>query len=196
VFSAAPLYIRESLVFPYAEGLAFQDAVLRKMGRNAFSYVFQHAPDSTQQILHPSAYLDRAIPQTPAVPTLPDAKGFRKLADGTLGELDYRVLLTDYAGKEEAEPAAAHLAGSAYLLAEHKRDKHPVLAIVSTWDSAESARAFFQLYRRVLEKKWKKFELGSETGANLEGLGDSGYFRVSLDGAAVSSVEGWPAPLH
>jgi hypothetical protein len=36
VFSQAPLYIRESLVFPYSDGLAFQDAVFRKLGSEAF----------------------------------------------------------------------------------------------------------------------------------------------------------------
>ena len=196
VFSASPPYIRESLVFPYSQGLAFQDAVFRKLGRQGFSQVFQHAPDSTQQILHPAAYFDHATAKIPAMPPLPDSKNVRKLADGTLGELDYRVLLTEYAGKEDAEPAAAHLAGSFYQLSEQKRDKRPVLALVSNWDSPDSGRAFFDLYRRVLEKKWKKLEISRQTETSIEGFGDSGYFRLSLEGAAVSSVEGWPSPLH
>ena len=196
VFSGAPLYIRESLVFPYAQGLAFQDAVFRKLGRDSFGYVFQHAPVSTREILHPSAYLDHDGSKIPAMPELPDSKSFRKLAEGTLGELDYRVLLTDYAGKEEAEPAAAHLTGSVYQLSEHKRDKQPVLALVSTWDSTDAARAFFRLYRRVLEKKWKQAEIERETESSLEGRGDSGYFRVTLERTTVSSIEGWPSPLH
>ena len=56
VFSQAPLYIRESLVFPYAEGLAFQDAVFRKLGKEAFSEVFLRPPLSSGQILHPERY--------------------------------------------------------------------------------------------------------------------------------------------
>jgi hypothetical protein len=196
VFSTSPLYIRESLVFPYAQGLAFQDEVFRKMGRDSFGYLFQRAPVSTHQILHPSAYLDQAVPAMPALPRLQETKGLHALAGGTLGELDYRVLLTDYIGKEEAEPAAAHLSGSVYQLAEQKRDKRPVLAFISTWDSPAAARTFLQLYHRVLEKKWKKTEIERETETSLEGLGDSGYFRVSLEGATVSTVEGWPSPLH
>jgi hypothetical protein len=132
----------------------------------------------------------------PALPRLQETKGLHALAGGTLGELDYRVLLTDYIGKEEAEPAAAHLSGSVYQLAEQKRDKRPVLAFISTWDSPAAARTFLQLYHRVLEKKWKKTEIERETETSLEGLGDSGYFRVSLEGATVSTVEGWPSPLH
>src|SRR5262249_41831185 len=33
VYQSAPLYFRESLVFPYTEGLRFQDAVFRKLGQ-------------------------------------------------------------------------------------------------------------------------------------------------------------------
>ena len=53
VFSKAPLYIRESLTFPYVSGMLFQNAVFEKLGRESFSEVFVHPPVSTQQILHP-----------------------------------------------------------------------------------------------------------------------------------------------
>jgi len=88
------------------------------------------------------------------------------------------------------------LSGSVYQLSEQKRDKRPVLALISTWDSPAAARTFLQLYHRVLEKKWKKTEIELETETSLQGLGDSGYFRVSLEGVTVSTVEGWPSPLH
>ena len=53
VLDKTPLYMRESLLFPYNQGARFQDAVYRKMGRDAFEAVFAQAPTSTQQILHP-----------------------------------------------------------------------------------------------------------------------------------------------
>ena len=197
VFAQAPLYIRESLVFPYSQGLAFQDAVFRKMGQDGFSLVFRRAPVSTQQILHPDKYLDQTAPDLPRLPRLPSSKGFRTLASGTLGELDFRLLLTQYLEKADAEPAAAHFAGGVYELLEHKREKYPVLAFASTWDSEESAKNFFQLYQRVLAKKWKKLEVEPKTGAtSLEGRGDSGYFRVWLEAATVTSIEGWQSPLR
>ena len=40
VYSSAPLYIQESLVFPYNHGILFMDAVFRKLGRAAFDEVF------------------------------------------------------------------------------------------------------------------------------------------------------------
>ena len=111
VFSKAPRYIRESLVFPYSDGMLFQNAVYHKLGREAFTQVFRQAPASTQQIIHPERYLAHSSPMIPDSPAVPGAHDLRELAEGSLGEFDFRVLLTEYTSKEEGEQAAAHLAG-------------------------------------------------------------------------------------
>src|SRR5579864_2081374 len=158
VFSSAPPYIRESLVFPYTDGMLFQNSVYKKLGREAFSEVFRKPPTSTQQILHPDRYLSHSAPEIPDPPAAPAPRELRKLADGSLGEFDFRVLLSQYATKEEGEQTAAHLSGGSYTLFEYKHDKAPVLAFASTWDSEESATKYLALYRRVLEGKWKKLD--------------------------------------
>ncbi len=196
VFSKAPLYIRESLVFPYSGGMLFQNAVFQRLGRASFSEVFVHPPTSTQQILHPDLYLASHAPSIPSVPRVPDSRAFRKLADGNLGEFDYRVLLSQNGADEEGKKAAAHVAGSSYALLEHKRGKFPVLVVASTWDSEESARNYFELYRQVLRGKWKTFEVETDTASELTGKGDSGHFRIWVEGATVNQIEGWKSPLH
>ena len=118
----------------------------------------------------------------PNPPPLPESREFRKLADGTLGELDFRVLLSQYTTAAEGEALAAHLAGGSYELFEHKREKFPVLGVASTWDSPESARKYFEQYRKVMQGKWKKLEIAKEMPEMVEGHGDSGYFRVWMDG--------------
>jgi hypothetical protein len=196
VFSKAPLYIRESLVFPYAGGMTFQNAVFRKLGRESFAEVFVHPPDSTQQILHPELYLEHRAPSIPAPPRVERPHDFRKLVEGNLGEFDFRVLLSQYAGREEGQRAAAHLAGSSYALLEHKRDKSPVILYASTWDSEESAGKYFELCRQILRGKWKTLEIDSDSATALAGRGDSGHFRIWLEGATVNQIEGWNSPLH
>ena len=190
VFSKAPLYIRESLVFPYAQGMMFQNALFRKLGRESFAEVFTNPPVSTQQILHPDLYIDHRAPHVPDPPEPSNVKDFRKLAGGSLGELDLRVLLTQYAGKEDGPEAATHLDGGAYLLLEHKREKYPVLSFATTWDSEDAARKYVDLYRRVLQGKWKSVQWDSETGPSLSGRGDSGRFTIAIDGKSVKQIEG------
>jgi len=196
IFAKAPLYIRESLTFPYVKGMLFQDEIYRKLGRESFSEIFLHPPASTQQILHPELYLAHKAPAIPDLPAIPGSKEFRKLGDGTLGELEYRVLLTEYLDADEGNRSAAHLAGSSYALLEDKRDKSTVLAFAAAWDSEESAREYFEQYRRVLRGKSKMLEISADTPSGLEGRLDSGYFRVWLAGATVNHLEGWKSPLH
>jgi hypothetical protein len=195
VFSNAPLYIRESLVFPYSRGMLFQNAVYRKLGRASFSEVFLRPPVSTQQILHPERYLARRVPFIPAMPRVPDSREFRTLTEGTLGELDYRILLSQYAGKETGEALASHLTGGFYKLLEHKRHKTPAIVFVSQWDTEESARQCLEQYRRVLRGKWKTLEFQPDMPSRLEGRGDTGFFRAWVEGSTVNHIEGWQSPL-
>jgi hypothetical protein len=190
VFSQAPLYIRESLTFPYTEGMRFQDAVYRELGPAAFERVFRDPPRSTQHVMHPGTYLSSRMPMAPALPRLEDARRFRILADGDVGEFDYSVLLRQYIGESEGREAATHWRGGAYRLYEHKQAKYPVLAHSSDWDSPAAARAFFDLYQRVLRAKWKKLEIASSDPGQVSGSGDNGWFSLRLDGVTVHSVEG------
>jgi len=195
VFSQAPLYIRESLTFPYTEGMRFQDAVYRELGPAAFERVFRDPPRSTQHIMHPQTYLTSRMPTMPALPRLEEAAGkearkFRILTDGDVGEFDYSVLLRQYIGETEGREAAAHWRGGVYRLYEHKQAKYPVLAHSSEWDSPEAARVFFELYQRVLRAKWKKLEIASSSAGMVTGSGDNGQFSLRLDGVSVHSIEG------
>jgi hypothetical protein len=194
VFSKAPLYLRESLVFPYTSGMLFQNAVYEKLGKKAFAEVFERPPLSTQQIIHPEKYLDHVAPDIPALPAIPDAKQFRKVGDGTLGEFDFHVLLLQYAGKEEADSLAPHTSGGMYELLEAKRGRHPVLAFAANWDTPDSARAFFGDYRKVLSGKSKSCSFDRESDKDLGGHNEYGHFRVRLDGKRFESVEGLPSP--
>jgi hypothetical protein len=199
VFSQAPLYIRESLTFPYTEGMRFQDAVYRELGPAAFERVFRDPPRSTQHIMHPQTYLAARMPTMPALPRLEVAAGkearhFRILADGDVGEFDYSVLLRQYIGETEGREAASHWRGAVYRLYEHKQAKYPVLAHSSEWDSPEAARTFFELYQRVLRAKWKKLEIAASSPAEVTGTGDNGRFSLRLDGVTVHSIEGIQSP--
>jgi hypothetical protein len=93
-------------------------------------------------------------------------------------------------GQREGADAASHWRGAAYRLFENKRDKFPVLAYVSQWDSPEAARTFFELYQRVLRGKWKKMDVAAQSGDEVSGAGDSGRFRLRVSGSTVESLEG------
>ena len=195
VFSKAPLYVRESLVFPYNEGLRFQDSVYKKLGKRGFDEVFMRPPLDSQQILHPDTYLSNVKPLEPDPPLLApimgkDARQLRVLTDGTLGEFDFSVLLRQYIDEREGAEAASHWRGASYRLYEHKTEKYPVLTSASEWDTAEAARRYFELYQRVLRGKWKKMTVTVHAADEVSGIGDSGRFRLRIAGTSVQTIEG------
>ncbi len=199
VYSSAPLYIQESLVFPYNQGITFVDAVFRKLGRSAFDEVFDHPPLSTRQILHPAAYLSKEMPVMTDAPTLDETLGklrahqFRVLAEGVLGEFDVSALLRQYATNPQSGAAeATHFRGGSYRLYESKRDKHPVLSYVVDMDSPEAATTYLALYKQVLKGKWKHLDIATQNAAELSGTGDNGRFLIRLLGTSVQSIEGMP----
>jgi hypothetical protein len=197
VLDKTPLYMRESLLFPYNSGARFQDAVYRRLGQRAFDAVFAKGPISTQQVLHPNLYFDSDGKEPMPIDPLgigkiagKQAHEFRGLIEGSVGEFDHAVLLRQYVGEAEGMEAAAHWREGWFRLYQHKKDGYPVLSYISAWDSPAAARAYFTLYQRVLKGKWKKMEVTSATENEITGIGDSGRFTVRIAGQSVQSVEG------
>ena len=72
-----------------------------------------------------------------------------------------------------------------------------MITYISEWDSPESARQAFEMYKRVMQKRWKKLLVGHESPEEMMGDGDTGRFRVWLTGTTLESVEGQRAgPEH
>ena len=194
VFDRAPLYLRETLLFPYTQGMLFQHAVVEKLGTSGFSEVFRRPPATTQQILHPEKYFAGAKPPQPPLPELESRRAYRNFSDGEVGELDHAILLRQYAGEKQSAEISPAWKGGYYRLLENKSDKRLVLAYASEWDSPEAAGAFFRLYRKVLRGKWKTFAADSESENSLAGRGDDGCFLLRREGARVTSLEGMKSP--
>ena len=198
VLERTPLYIRESLTFPYTEGMRFQDSIYRDLGSAAFDRLFRNPPLSTQEILHPEAYADTLLPTHPEISkqTLPNqGKNLRLLADGDVGEFDYSAILrqhthSQFSGDEKARAVASQWRGGAYRLYEDKQTKTPMLVHVSEWSSPQAAREFFRLYLEALQGKWKQLEVRSSSEDEVSGAGDTGDFMLRISGATVQCIEG------
>jgi hypothetical protein len=193
VFSGSPLYLKETLVFPYAKGLLFQQAVADRMGKDGFAEVFRRPPATSQQILHPQKYFDRVQPSVPELPRMP-GRGFKTLTKGMFGELDCQILIRQYSSRDRAEALAPRWRGGQYHVREDRKRNRVVLALAVEWQSEEAAREFFDVYRNLLARKWARLDVTDESAARLTGQGDDGYFELTRDGSVVRSVEGLERP--
>lgn len=188
VFDSAPMYLRESLMFPYSKGLLFQNEVIRKLGDPGFSEVFRNPPSSSQQILHPEKYFAKVLPSKPELPKV-KLKGYTDLVDGNLGEFDHDILLRQHVDEKTAE-LATKWRGSQYRVLENKKTNRHVLLYASEWADAEAAKEMFAAYRKVMKSKWKKFEVATDTASLITGACDDGHFKAERNGTRVLSVEG------
>jgi hypothetical protein len=191
VLQGSPLYIQQSLLFPYTEGVRFFDEVYRKRGKAAFSEVFSDGPEDTAQIYHPNLYFEHVKPTKPKPPKPSFAGGDSELTNGELGEFDHRMLIWQAAGKSMAAKLSPHALGGEYrIVGTGKKRKHPVLEYVSEWDSEQSAADYFTVYAKALRKKWQRCNLTRQDNQMIAGSSDTGYFVLQRTGRLVASVEG------
>lgn len=190
VLKESPLYIRQSLLFPYTEGTKFFDAVYKKLGRQAFMTVFTDAPADSAQILHPERYFAHERATHPALPEAASLRDAEEITEGSVGEFDHNMLLRQFVGEKEAAELSPHIRGGQFRIVVAGKERKPILQYSSEWDSAEKAAAFFSLYSKVLSGKWKRCDISLSKESVLAGIGDSGLFVVRLSGKVVSSLEG------
>ncbi len=203
VFESAPLYIRESLIFPYTSGMKFQQKVVERKGKDGFALVFRDPPETTREVLHPEVYFEETEMTAPGLPELRKRKRYDRLATGTVGEFDFAVLLRQYGSDDAARAIAPGWRTGKYAFLEHKKDKDTVLLHSSVWAGADIAGKFAAEYRKALEGKWERMEVLREGNGEVLGTGDDGHFIIRVAGAAVYVAEGlrdagqirsWPQP--
>ena len=187
---AAPLYLRETFLFPYSQGMVFQAKVIEKMGKAGYSEVFHRPPETTQQILHPELYLSGRRPPRLALPV----GKFRDpvLTDGTLGELDHQILLRQFQ-VADWEAIAAGWSACRYRVLEDKQRTRVTLLYVSQWRDEAAAEAFFNAYRKsILPVKLKQESFRQDSERLVTGKAADGYFRLERRGKEVTVLEGLP----
>ena len=169
VRDAAPPVIRETMLFPYQEGLRFVAALYQRGGWAAVDRAYRDPPTSTEQLLHPERYLgDRDRPQPVAVPDLRGrlGPGWRPGVELSFGELDARLLLQGELAVTAAERAAAGWDGGR-VRTFHRGDR-TALVLRTVWDSAAEAGQFCGAM-----SGWAtgRFGAGTRTGATLRWSG-------------------------
>lgn len=119
----APVFIRDGLVAPYADGFAFVHYLREGDGWRSVDDAFRRRPTSTEQILHPQKFLDSEAPLVVGDPSI-DALGadWKVVMSDTFGESSFRFMLH---AKGEAFGAAAQSSdgwgGDRWVLAQAKR---------------------------------------------------------------------------
>jgi hypothetical protein len=158
-FKNAPLFLKESLTFPYRYGLDFEAELLRSGGKKkAFADVFTNPPRTTRQIMEPKTYLSGERLEPMRLPDFDhDFKNYERFDIGAIGEFDVALLVDQYAGVQVSHELYPHWRGGYYYAARPKGDAAAPLDVLylSRWSDAESAAKFAAIYAGGLEKRYK-----------------------------------------
>jgi hypothetical protein len=147
--AAAPPWIRDTLVFSYFQGAAFCVSARRRGGQALLDYAFTtDPPRSTEQILHPEKWHTRR--DDPILLKLPDLAaelpGYRKAAEGEMGELSLRIFLREgLKDPERANRAAAGWGGDRFAVFEKDGEQGAAgrrVVWITEWDTETDAGEF------------------------------------------------------
>jgi hypothetical protein len=179
VFATAPLWLRESLIFPYLGGAEFVRWFEQTYpGKQPYGPLM---PVSTTQILHPARYAAGEKPATVVFEA--PAREVVRYEDG-LGEFEIRLLFEQQLGDDSAAALlAAGWYGDRYQVLGPRAD---ALVWYTLWDDRAAAARF----ARGLELAWAKRRAGSAGGrrAQVQRLSVTGRPAVRL----VDAPTAWP----
>jgi hypothetical protein len=180
VLARAPLLLSESLLFPYREGLSFEQDVWMDRGQAAaFTGALDRPPSSTWEIMNPREYEQghvASVPYLPDIHPLLDAT-YRPYDIGQVGELDVHILANLFGGERAARDLTPAWEGGIYWAgqrlnasaAEQATTKSISFFYLSAWKNAKSAESFAILYGEELGRKYSglKPDPTAEKDANL-----------------------------
>jgi hypothetical protein len=210
VMARAPLLLQQSLLFPYSDGLNFEQAILVKAGKEAaFAGVLANPPSSSFEIMHPEAYMAHApvpVVRLPDIHPLLDPE-YTPYDVGVMGELDVRILIELFGGREMADALAPEWNGGVYYAAQRKSAVTPAekestaslgLIYYSRWKNRDSARSFLHTYAEEISRKYSGVVERTEDEANeTERVYSTreGDVLISLSGTGVFIGEGFDLAL-
>jgi hypothetical protein len=205
VLARAPLLLSESLLFPYREGLSFEQDVWMDQGEAAaFPGALDRPPTSTWEIMNPREYEHKSIPIIPRLPNIHPLvdKLYKPYDIGQVGQLDLHILAGIFGGENAADDLTPAWNGGVYWAgqrlsatteAEQSSTNSLALFYLSAWKSAASAKAFVQLYSKELGRKYSglKSDLADQqSGAPSLPEGEEEQIFSTSEGPVVITTRG------
>src|SRR5882672_1045844 len=159
-FRSAPIFLKDTLTFPYRYGIDFTAALLNAGGKDlAFGGAFKNPPHTTREIMEPQTYIAREkLEPMKLLDFDKDFKGYDRFDIGAMGEFDVAVLVEQYAGGDASRELYPHWRGGYYFAGRPKGDKSAPLGLlyVSRWSSSAKAAEFAAVYANSLSTRYKR----------------------------------------
>jgi hypothetical protein len=168
-FNSAPIFLKETLTFPYRYGLDFTAGLLNAGGKRlAFGGVFNNPPATTREIMEPKTYLaHEKLPPMKVLDFDQDFKDYERFDIGAMGEFDVDVLIEQYAGNDEAQLMYPEWRGGYYYAGQPKANNAGPLGLlyVSRWSDGSRAAEFAAVYAKSFATRYKQVKALNADGS-------------------------------
>lgn len=193
LLSSAPLMLRESLIFPYRDGLGFVSALLQKGGKKmAYAGALNDPPENTREILSPAAYLKGERLPPMHIPDLEKTighAGWKTFDAGSIGQLDIEMFGKQFSTAAYADTLPNDWRGGYYWAASPGADAKGTgdihLVVVTRWVDEEAARNFEKLYQNSLTKKYARVSQATDSKGDFWNTDEGRVSFRSVHGTSI-----------
>ncbi|MGH9598280.1 MAG: hypothetical protein ACRD27_00335 [Terracidiphilus sp.] len=213
VMARAPLLLSESMLFPYRDGLSFEQDIWMDEGQTAaFAGTLDRPPTSSWEIINPLDYERKLIPPVPLLPDIHPLvdKLYRPYDIGQVGQLDVKILSQIFGGDETSRDLTSAWDGGLYWAgqlrsaatpAERDSTKSLALFYLSISRNPASAQEFTRMYADNLGRKYlsvKPDEAAQSSASAEEGdveqdfITEEGPVLITTRGNMVFVAESFP----
>lgn len=195
----APRVLRETLLFPYTQGLNWTMKLYQRGGWAMVSKAFTDLPQSTEQLLHSEKYFAREASVKVALADIHAMLGndWKRIDYDVNGEWSYSLILDEFLKSSgESKRAAEGWGGDRYAVYEDAKSGSVMLTQMTVWDTEQDAREFFDAYaKRTVRRYISAREISSaaaEQGLRRAWTTSEGNVIMERRGARVLILEGLP----
>jgi hypothetical protein len=205
VLARAPLLLSESLLFPYREGLSFEQDVWTDEGQTAaFAGTLDRPPTSTWEIINPREYEMRHQPVVPLLPNIHPLvdKLYKPYDVGQIGQLDLHILTKLFGGEVASSQLTPAWDGGLYWAGQRRNATTPTelastnsiaLFYLSAWKDTASAASFARLYSDSLGLKYSGLKRDNAAERSVVAAfpaGSTGTVYSTSEGPVVIVIHG------
>jgi hypothetical protein len=191
MLDSMPAILRETLLFPYQQGLVFVNGLWARTGWEAVDGAYGRLPDSTEQVLHPEKYEAREVPVTVQLDAAALAaamgEGWTDTPEDTLGEFQITVWLRENGVPAlDSSGAAAGWGGDRLAYLRGPGDAW-ALVLRTAWDTTEDAEEFVAAAETAVGDGARAGTVvrTAPTGAVVVLASDGGVLDTAVDAAGL-----------
>jgi hypothetical protein len=157
-FQSAPVFLKESLTFPYRYGLDFVADLLVNRGKKSYAEALQSPPQTSREIMEPETYREQLkIAPLPLPDFTTILANYERFDVGAMGEFDVAALIDQYADADTSRAMYPHWRGGYYYAVRPRKDAAGQLGFMylSRWSDAAPAARFAAIYAESVTHRYQ-----------------------------------------